>query len=258
MSHSTKHSAIAVCKPISNLQLKFLLSLENGSYGTKHGERKQNITLKYFPIPGAAEKVRLELWLCGVEFDDVRVPPAEWPELKCHTPYGQLPVMSINGGPYITQSNAMLQYVGTLAPKLCPVDLFLKVQEAIGLVDDFERSWRPCVGLALEPEKLGYGITPATASFVKGSPDLRETIKALREGFLVKEMPMYCGFFSKMIEVSGGPFLCGAEPTLADCCLAPVLERYTLGFIDHVPKETLNIYPGMVRYLASFKSLPQV
>ena len=86
----------------------------------------KNITLKYFSIPGAAEKVRLALWLGGVEFDDVRVPPAEWPDLKCHTPYGQLPVMSINGGPYITQSNAMLQYVGTLAPKLCPVDFFSK------------------------------------------------------------------------------------------------------------------------------------
>ena len=46
----------------------------------------KNITLKYFPISGAAEKVRLALWLGGVEFDDVRVPPAEWPELKCHTP----------------------------------------------------------------------------------------------------------------------------------------------------------------------------
>ena len=48
MSHSTKHSAIAVCKPISNLQLKFLLSLENGSYGTKHGERKQKYHSKVF------------------------------------------------------------------------------------------------------------------------------------------------------------------------------------------------------------------
>ena len=83
-------------------------------------------------------------------------------------------------------------------------------------------------------------------------------IKALREAFLLNEMPKYCGFFSAIIESSGGPFLCGAAPTLADCCLAPVLERYTLGYIDHIPKEALDAYPTMKLYLEAFKSLPQV
>ena len=223
-------------------------------------EEKKNVSivLKYFPIMGAAERVRLALWLGGIAFDDVRVPHADWAELKGQTPFGQLPVMSIDGGPYIAQSNAMLQYAGALAPKLCPADQFLEVQEAIGLVDDFERSWRPCVGLALEPEMSGYGIASATASFIKGSPELLETIKALREAFLAHEMPRYCGFFSTMIEETGGPFLCGVEPTLADCCLVPVLERYTLGFIDHVPKDALDAYPVMARYLDVFKDLPQV
>ena len=114
------------------------------------------------------------------------------------------------------------------------------------------------MGLALEPEMSGYGIASATASFIKGSPELLETIKALREAFLAHEMPRYCGFFSTMIEETGGPFLCGVEPTLADCCLVPVLERYTLGFIDHVPKDALDIYPVMARYLDVFKDLPQV
>jgi|TARA_B110000285_G_scaffold169422_1_gene189551 glutathione S-transferase len=217
-----------------------------------------HIVLTYFPFFGVAERVRLALWLGDIAFDDVRVPPADWPELKSQAPYGQLPLMSIDGGPYIAQSSAMLQYVGTLAPSLCPADQFLAVQEAIGLVDDFDRAWRPCVGLALEPEMLGYGITPVTALFIKGSPELNQTIKALREAFLVKEMPKYCGFFANMIEVSGGPFLCGAVPTLADCCLAPALERYTLNFIDHVPKEALDAYPAMTQYLAAFKALSQV
>ena len=92
------------------------------------------IVLKYFPIMGAAERVRLALWLGEIEFEDVRVPPVNWAELKGQTPFGQLPVMSIDEGPYIAQSNAMLQYIGTLAPRLCPADRFLKVQEAIGLL----------------------------------------------------------------------------------------------------------------------------
>ena len=160
------------------------------------------IVLKYFPIMGAAERVRLALWLGEIEFEDVHVPPVNWAELKGQTPFGQLPVMSIDEGPYIAQSNAMLQYIGTLAPQLCPADQFLKVQEAIGLVDDFERAFRPCIGIALEPEKLGYGIAPATSLLVKDSPELSETIKALREAFLLNELPKYCGFFSGLIENS--------------------------------------------------------
>ena len=101
----------------------------------------------------------------------------------------------------------------------------------------------PEIGIALEPEKLGYGITPATSWLVKDRPELSETIKALREAFLLNELPKYCVFFSGLIENSGGPFLCGAEPTLADCCLVPALERYTLGYIDHVPKEALFCLP---------------
>ena len=92
-------------------------------------EEKKNVSivLKYFPIMGAAERVRLALWLGGIAFDDVRLPHADWAELKGQTAFGQLPVMSIDGGPYIAQSNAMLQYAGALAPKLCPADQFLEV-----------------------------------------------------------------------------------------------------------------------------------
>ncbi|MBT5000522.1 MAG: glutathione S-transferase [Tateyamaria sp.] len=207
---------------------------------------------------GAAERVRLALWFGEIKFEDARVTQVDWPDLKIQSPFGQLPVMSIDGGPYIAQSNAMLQYIGTFAPKLCPAEQFLKVQEAIGIVDDFERAFRPCIVLALEPEKLGYGITPATSLFVKESPQLRTTIKALREAFLTNEMPKYCGFFSTMIQKSNGPFLCGVTPTLADCCLAPALERYTLGYIDRVPKNALDDYPVMTEYLTVFKSLPQI
>ena len=71
--------------------------------------------------------MRFALWLGGIAFDDVCVLHADWAEPKGQTPFGQLPVMSIDGGPYIAQSNAMLQYAGALAPKLCPADQFLEV-----------------------------------------------------------------------------------------------------------------------------------
>jgi prostaglandin-H2 D-isomerase / glutathione transferase len=225
---------------------------------TEFKKTPMHIRLKYFPIAGAAEPVRLALWLAQIPFDDVAVPFDAWWSLKQRTPYGQLPVMSIDGGPYIAQSSAMLQYIGTLAPTLCPADKFLQVQEAIGLVGDFDRAWRPCIGLVLEPEVSGYGLTPATAAFTKGSPALAETIKALRIAFVANQLPKYCAFFAKMIASSGGPFLCGAQPTLADCCLVPALDRFAQGYIDHVPQDTLAAYPAITSYLADFKALPQI
>lgn len=57
---------------------------------------------------------------------------------------------------------------------------------------------------------------------------------------------------------SGDLFVCGADPNLADCSLAPALERYTLGYFDDVPEEVLGDIPVMTRYLATFKALPQV
>jgi hypothetical protein len=66
------------------------------------------LKLTYFNIQGAAEKVRLAFVLGAVPFDDVRVPFPEWPALKPTTPYGQLPLLTIDDGEPMAQSDAML------------------------------------------------------------------------------------------------------------------------------------------------------
>ena len=48
--------------------------------------------LIYFDFAGSrGEECRIALHLAGVDFDDVRIPIAEWPELKPQTPFGSLP-----------------------------------------------------------------------------------------------------------------------------------------------------------------------
>jgi len=68
------------------------------------------ISLTYFGIQAAAEKVRLAFHLGGVDFEDVRIAFPEWPALKPTTPYGQLPFMEIDDAPKMAQSGAMLRY----------------------------------------------------------------------------------------------------------------------------------------------------
>jgi len=80
--------------------------------------RLPTLKLTYFDIQGVAEKVRLALVLGKIPFEDVRVQMADWPALKASTPYGQLPMMSIDGAEPMAQSDAMLRYAGTLATQV--------------------------------------------------------------------------------------------------------------------------------------------
>jgi hypothetical protein len=96
------------------------------------------LKLTYFDIQGVAEKIRLAFHLGGVEFEDVRIGFPEWAAMKPTTPYGQLPIMSIDGAPPMAQSDAMLRYAGRLANQngvlLYGAHNELAIDEAMGLV----------------------------------------------------------------------------------------------------------------------------
>ncbi len=69
--------------------------------------------LIYFDAPvSRGEECRLALHLAGVDFEDVRVKPADWPATKEHTPYGALPVLEMPGCPALAHSNAILVLIG--------------------------------------------------------------------------------------------------------------------------------------------------
>ena len=72
------------------------------------------IKLTYFDIEGVAEPIRLAFAFAGVEFEDDRIKFPQWQELKPTTPHGTLPIMTIDDGPVITQSQAMLRYAASL------------------------------------------------------------------------------------------------------------------------------------------------
>jgi glutathione S-transferase len=202
------------------------------------------LKLTYFNIQGAAEKVRLALTLGRIPFEDHRVPFAEWAALKPQTPYGQLPLLSIDGGEPMAQSDAMLRYVGTLATTVQGVPLYraedmLAIEEALGLVGDLQRDWRPPVGIALDPSVYGH-----TAE--KGSEEHGAIVEKVRKDFMATSFPKYMGFLAAKLERGGGGFLIGgATPTIADCALVPVLNRFTSGDVDHVPKDCLESFPSV-------------
>ncbi|CAJ0572976.1 unnamed protein product, partial [Mesorhabditis spiculigera] len=71
--------------------------------------------LTYFAGRGKAEGIRQTLVLAGIDFEDVRVTHGtpDWPNLKPNTPFGQIPVLEVDGK-MLSQANAINKYIAGL------------------------------------------------------------------------------------------------------------------------------------------------
>jgi glutathione S-transferase len=209
------------------------------------------IKFTYFDIEGKGESIRLALRLSQTPFEDIRVTFPEWPELKPSMPYGQIPVMTIDNGPMVTQSKALLRYVGTtFSQTLYPVEKLLAIEEAIGVVEDFLDEWRP-----------RHSDTPNDffPEDFFGSEEGKLLVKQVREKFVEKLLPKYMSYFTALLEKNDGKWLASTdEPTIADCYAIPFIRQLTRGHIDHVPTTCLDGYPKIIDYIKRFCALEQV
>jgi len=107
------------------------------------GRRPKDVmTLKYFPMSGRAEPIRLVLVLGKFPFHDDRVSSEDWERsVKKTTPYGQLPILIVDGRT-MAQTKSILRYLGKLTQyngkALYPPNTFLaaKVDECLDAFDD--------------------------------------------------------------------------------------------------------------------------
>jgi prostaglandin-H2 D-isomerase / glutathione transferase len=131
---------------------------------------KSSIKLTYFDIEGVAEPVRLAFAFANIKYEDIRITHADWPTLKPTTPYGQLPVLTIDGGPMQAQSGAMIRWIGhqsalssssssSTAVNLYPSDKLWDIEEAMGVIQDMWSSWTPCSFFRWYPDKYGHPKT---------------------------------------------------------------------------------------------------
>jgi len=66
--------------------------------------------LTYFNGRGRAEIVRLVFVAAGEKYDDVRIEKDQWPALKSDTPFGQVPMLEVDGVK-LCQSNSMARFL---------------------------------------------------------------------------------------------------------------------------------------------------
>ncbi|KAK5639822.1 hypothetical protein RI129_010633 [Pyrocoelia pectoralis] len=101
------------------------------------GDSQHKCKLIYFPFKALAEPIRFLLHYCEIEFDDVRIPKDEWDQHKQSTPFGQVPVLEINGQ-QINQSLAICRYLGKRAKLTGSSDVEdLEIDAMADTINDF-------------------------------------------------------------------------------------------------------------------------
>ena len=90
--------------------------------------------LYYFPGRGRAELARLIFAQAGVPYEDVRIEGAKWPEVKPTMPFGQMPVLEVDGT-RIAHSIVIARYLaeefGLAGSNSCENSLLAGMAEAV-------------------------------------------------------------------------------------------------------------------------------
>jgi glutathione S-transferase len=148
----------------------------------------------------------------------------------------------------------MLRYVASLdeTKALYPDDPLhrLRVDEVIGLLDDLQRAWTPSYLIGRDPALLLHKQL--------SEEQKQELVREAREKFVAEELPKYLTFIARWLDQSDGQFLCGPEPTIADCQALPQLRYFTRGVADHVPITCLDTHPEVPDYINRMLAHPKV
>ena len=151
------------------------------------------LKLSYFDFHGGrAEPARLALAIGGIAFDDHRFSFAEFAEVRKTTPFGQVPVLAVDGV-QVTQCDAITRYAGKLAG-LYPTDAYQ----------------------ALLCDEVMYVVEEASAKLGPSFRMTGEEQKAARLALVSGSMPIYLGWLQNQLLAHGGKFFADNRLTVAD------------------------------------------
>jgi len=204
------------------------------------------LKLLYFDFAGRAQYIREACIVGGVEFEDTFVQGRDhMVQLKEDgtLPFGQVPVLYMDGEVTSAQSNAILRYVGK-ASGLYPEDpvLALKVDEAMDISDDM-----------IMP--LAATIMPAKF----GRPFKDNDEKMAARTMLANEcLPQKLRYIENMLAANGTGWCVGDSVTIADFKVVTHLKHISSGILDGIPATILDDFPLSKELIEKVKTIPQL
>lgn len=203
-----------------------------------------HLKLSYFDMHGGrGEPVRLALAIGGVPFEDHRFSFPEFAEVRKTAPFGQVPVLIVDGVP-VTQTDAMLRYAGKLAG-LYPTDAYQALM---------------CDEVSFVVEEAGIKMGPSFR--MEG-----EEQKAARLALVNGSIPVYLAWLQRQLMAQGGEYFADQRLTVADLKVFVDVRSLNSGRWDHVPTtlveqvapalnahmQRVTQHPAVVAYYAKFK-----
>lgn len=194
------------------------------------------LKLTYFDFHGGrAEPARLAMAIGGIAFEDHRFTFAEFAEIRKTTPFGQVPVLHVDGV-QVTQCDAINRYVAKLAG-LYPTDPFQ----------------------ALLCDEVSYVVEEAS---VKLSPTFRmtgEEQKFARLALVNGSMPVYLAWLQSRLVAQGGEYFADKRLTIADLKVFVDVRGLNSGRLDHVPTDLVaQVAPLLNTHMQRIAQTPAV
>jgi len=214
--------------------------------------------LTYLDLKGIAEPIRLAFWISGVEFEDVRVSYDEVKALRAAKalPFGQVPMLECNGETY-SQSAAILRHVGRMTkmlPEPNDAHALMRVEMLLEGVRDvmtlFQAIWyENALPRAPDGERpIETMLTPE---------QLEATQRLVNDVYLPYRLDQIETMLAS--SVGGGPFVNGAEASVADVSVYALMDGlYDGSYAKGVRKISRDAFPCINRLVEAIAALPQV
>lgn len=185
------------------------------------------IKLVYFDVDGGrGEPIRIALHAANQAFDDERFSFSEFPQVKTRTPFGQVPVVEMDGE-MLTQSNALCRYFGRQAG-LYPDDAFQAYlcDEAMDVVEDITHKLTGTFGLE------------------------GEALKSAREAIANGPIKTGLAWMNKRLEKNGTGYFADGRLTMADLKVYYLTRWIASGMLDHIaPSLVLEGAPLVAQHI---------
>ncbi|XP_052086424.1 S-crystallin SL11-like isoform X4 [Mytilus californianus] len=159
--------------------------------------------LSYFDIRARGELPRLVFAAAGKEFEDERLSGDKWTAFKPKTPYGQMPVLTVDDKTMINQTGAIARYLA----------------REFGLYGSNNMENTKC-------DIIIDTVFDVLNAMIKLHFEKDEAKKEeLGKKFSSEVLPQFFTYLCKLLKENGGKYLLGSKLTVADMAAFDMIDK---------------------------------